>query len=188
MTLRNISCGCLDSEISLQTTASIQNQPAARTGWNKTSSSGKSLYGILSSNIFTTGIMQIIKVSIKILGVVRTAVNKPRHSDSRFSNWGWRMGAVFYYIFLIIFFGTLGELHVHNRCQIRHPQKLNAYTHPELRFSTSSIRISFPTVPQMCFSILNLKIPLLGCKAFPTKYQFCLWKKIPKKEKLQLQQ
>lgn len=115
-------------------------QPAKRTGGYKTSSLGESLYSLLCS---------------------RTAVNSPHHSASQFSK-------IFFFVvvyfnnfsFLIIYFGSLGELHVDNRCQTRQPPKLKLCIHPEQRFSTSNSRVNSPTVPQLHFSILNLQIPL----------------------------
>ena len=87
--------------------------------------------------------------------------------------------------FLIIYFGTLGELHVDNWSQIRQPQKPKPCIHPEQRFSTSSSRVSSPTVPQLHFSILNLQIPLryLDVKYSPSSICPACWN-YPKRRKL----
>lgn len=114
MTLRNISCRPLGFRHKPSHNSLFSEyQPATSTGCYKTSLLSESLYSLLVS---------------------RTQANNTQHSDAQFSNFfffsggsrgeGWGLG--FYFIsfrFSIVFFGTIGESHVDNRCQMRQPHR-----------------------------------------------------------------
>lgn len=87
--------------------------------------------------------------------------------------------------FSVVFFGTTGESHVDNRCQIKQPQKTIPCIHSENIFSTNSSRVSSLTVPQLHFPILNLQIPLryLDINYSPSSISLCLLR-LPKEEKV----
>lgn len=160
MTLRNISCGPLGFRHKPSHNNIISEyQPATSTGCYKTSPLGESLYSLLVS---------------------RTEVNNTHHSAAQFSNffflegaghYVWGLGVYFInFRFSIVFFGTTGESHMDNGCQIRQPQEPTPCIHSENIFSTSSSRVSSPTVPQLHFPIPNLQISLryLNINYFPS--------------------
>lgn len=109
MTLRNISCGPLGFRHKPSHNSIISEyQPATSTGCYKRSLLGESLYSLLSS---------------------RTEENDTHHSAAQFSNFFFLEGAGYdrwglelyfsNFMFSTVFFGTTGNSHVDNGCQIR---------------------------------------------------------------------
>lgn len=141
MTLRNISCGPLGFRHKPSHNSIISEyQPATSTGCYKTSLLGESLYSLLSS---------------------RTEANNTHHSAAQFSNFFFLEGAGYdrwglelyfsNFMFSTVFFGTTGNSHVDNGCQIRQPQEPIPCIHSENIFGTSSSRVT----PPQCHSCIS---------------------------------
>lgn len=129
--------------ISLYTTASFQNINLQQAqGATKQARLSESLHSLLIS---------------------RTEVNNTHHSAAQFSIFfffpgggrGEGCGLESYFIsfrFSIVFFSTIGELHVDNRCQIGQPQKLIPCVHAEN--ITYSVQAVAELAPPQCHSCI----------------------------------